>query len=222
VGSIHQAACAAAKELWESTKDHQLVVWLDNWYRRRYGTDPQGDMSLNVSALAVLHITEIPVFPGHLSLRSLVDAVPQRVAALLRAYGRMHAGVAAVNAEPLQPAWLRVPLDVHRTGMRSLQWLPYQLTEYTVSSQADLLQILHDLHELQSHTQRVLPLLVDMDIHYRLMKLVYGQSLVNFDYGHTLSMIPVLYGVCTGPHCPFHMSQLLVHHFAACKCTLLQ
>lgn len=36
----------------------QVVLWLDNWYRPRFTTDPaRQDCSLNVSVLAVLHVT---------------------------------------------------------------------------------------------------------------------------------------------------------------------
>jgi hypothetical protein len=196
VENVRADACHAASQLWDVCCDRQSVVWLDNWYRRRFGTNPDGDdQSLNVSALAILHVPELDPFPGHPSLKELVSGVPAAAAALLRAIVRVQSGVASVNAEPLQPAWVRVPLDVHRTGMRSVPWMPYQLTEFTVSSQGDLLQIVDDLHTLQRHTRHCVPLLVDMDIHYRLQKLMYGRSLATHDYRRTLARVPVLYGV---------------------------
>ena len=100
--------------------DRQVVVWLDNWYRKRFGTDPQTtDMSLNVSVLAVLHVTELPVFPGHPPLCAMVDGVPKLSVSLVEVLRRINHGVAAVNDPPLQREWIRVPLDVQRTGMRS-------------------------------------------------------------------------------------------------------
>ena len=96
----------------------------------------------------------------------------------------------------LTPNMIRVPLDIQRHGMRSLQWRPYVITPETVSSQRDLLSIVHGLRELHRHTRRVVPLLIDMDVHYRLMKLVYGQSFCAWDFGKHLSLTPLLYGVC--------------------------
>ena len=120
--------------------NRQVILWLDNWYRKRFSSDPQhNDMSLNVSVLAVLHITEIPVFPGYVTLQTMVNAVPSVSRALTQALRRVHGGVRTVNEEPLQTEWIRVPLDVQRTNMRSLQWLPCQLTELTAGSQRDLL-----------------------------------------------------------------------------------
>jgi hypothetical protein len=173
-----------------------VIVWLDNWYRKRFGTDPrQSDMSLNVSVLAILRISEIPIFNGHKSLRDVISGISSLTLQLSRAPARLLSGVAKVNAEDLQPEWIRVPLDVHRTGMRSLQWMPYLLTEYTVSCQADLLSILHDLRDLQAHTRRAVPLLVDMDIHYRVMKLMYGVATSEYSLLQNFNLLPFCFGV---------------------------
>jgi hypothetical protein len=191
-------AAEAARTLWASCKDQQVVVWLDNWYRKRFSTDPRNnDMSLNVSVTAVLHISEIPMFQGYKSLRDLVTGIPVLVQQLMKVAARVIGGVQLVVEEDLHPECIRVPLDVHRTGMRSLQWSPYFLTEQSVSSQTDLLNIILELEGLQRQTRRALPLLVDMDIHYRLMKLIYGSSTAAFDMGMKMSQIPVLYGVCS-------------------------
>ena len=69
VENVRADACHAASQLWDVCCDRQSVVWLDNWYRRRFGTNPDGDdQSLNVSALAILHVPELDPFPGHPSL----------------------------------------------------------------------------------------------------------------------------------------------------------
>ena len=213
VPNLHAEACKTASTVWESCRNHQLVVWVDNWYRRRFGTDPlQSDQSLNISALAVLHIPEVPQFGGQLTLADVVSGVDAAASALVASYARVHAGVNLVTTTDLQPDFVRVPLDVHRTGMRSLQWRPYLLTEFSVSSQGDLLHILDELAVLQRHSRRPLPMLVDMDIHYRVCKLMYGQSLSDYDYTRSLSMTPVLYGVCTAvniPRLPCHTQKLL-------------
>ena len=80
--------------------------------------------------------------------------------------------------------------------MRSLQWLPHMMTELGVSSQSDLLSIIMDLSGLQRHSQRCLPLLVDMDPHYRLLKLMYGSTYRELDFRRRMRFTPLLYGVC--------------------------
>jgi hypothetical protein len=189
----------AAASLWSSCDDQQIVVWLDNWYRKRFTTDPRNnDMSLNVSVVAVLHIPEIPMFPGYKSLRDLVTGIPVVLHQLLKVAARINIGVQSVVEEDLDVGFIRVPLDVQRKGMRSLQWTPYFLTEESVSSQKDLVSIILSLDAIQKHTKRALPLLVDMDIHYRLMKLIYGTSTAEFDVGKKMALVPCMYGVCNG------------------------
>ncbi len=115
----------------------------------------------------------------------------------MKVAARVIGGVQLVVEEDLHHEFIRVPLDVHRSGIRSLQWSPCFLTEQSVSSQTDLLNIILELEGLQRQTRRALPLLVDMDIHYRLMKLIYGSSTAAFDMGMKMSQIPLLYGVCS-------------------------
>lgn len=197
--SLKSEASAAMRKLWDSMADVQVVVWLDNWYRRRFGSDPDhNDMSLNVSAMAVLHIPAIPVFPGYLSLERVMRGLPAVVKLLMEAVPRLHGGVAAVTEEDMRREWIRVPLDVQRTNMRSLQWLPYLLTEETVGTQVDLLSILDGLKTVHDQTRRAVPLLVDMDIHYRILKLLYGSGLAAFDYSRYLRLTPIVYGLCLG------------------------
>ena len=197
VPQLREEACAAAGRLWELCDRRQVVVWLDNWYRKRFGTDPiTNDLSLNVSVLAVLHTTALPQFPGQLSAVDVLSGLPAVAQRLLETHTEIRRGVRCVNEEALQPEWIRVPLDIQRTGMRSLQWLPYLLTPLTVSSQIDLVQILDNLEPLRTRSRHCMPLLVDMDIHYRVMKMMYGESLCKWNFRRSLTSTPILYGVC--------------------------
>ena len=58
---------------------------------------------------------------------------------------------------------------------------PFFLTDLTVSASPDLVSIIHGLQEVQQHTQRRLPLLVDENIHYRVLKLVYSISYARYN-----------------------------------------
>ena len=201
VPNLSKASGEAARRVWASCKDKQVVVWLDNWFRKRFGTDPrQHDMCLNVSVLAVLHIDPIAMFPGHVSLNHMVQLIPTLAKQLAQYAARIVSGVALVNDDDLEVSWIRVPLDVHRTGMRSLQWTPFQLTEYSVGAQRELLLILVELEELQKQTRKALPLLVDMDIHYKTMKLMYGASLAEYNVAARFSLTPVLFGIYRWPN----------------------
>ena len=175
------------------------MLWLDNWYRKRFSCDPERtDMSLNVSAIALLHIPSIPVFPGYPALWDIVTSITSIASSASAAAARLHRGLNVILDDDIRPAWIRVPLDIQRMGMRSVQWLPYVLTEESVSSQLDLLNILQGLKAVQDQTRRVVPLLVDMDIHYRILKLIYGSANKEFNFRMKMLLTPVLYGVCHG------------------------
>jgi hypothetical protein len=117
------------------------------------------------------------------------------VRCLIETFPKIRAVVQSVLEVDLQLEDIRVPLDVQRTEMRSLQWLSYMMREQTVSSQHDLQFILFDLKYLRLQTRREVPLLVDMDIHYRIMKLIYGQSVQRWNFAASLVTTPLLYGV---------------------------
>ena len=83
---------------------------------------------------------------------------------------------ALMTGEAVQAAWIHIPLDIARSGVRSLPWRPFVLSELTVSGQEDLVLLVNHIRGLQRHTGHDLVLLSDMTIHYRIAKLIYGES----------------------------------------------
>eukprot|EP00667_Euglena_gracilis_P020534 EG_transcript_22263 len=84
---------------------------------------------------------------------------------------------------------------MQRDAMRSLRWRPFSLTEQTVSSNRDLLQLLETVLQLQARSGRQLPLLVDENIHYRILRLLYSAPALRFRMGEHLANVPLLYGI---------------------------
>ena len=209
-----------AQRLWESCRGVQVIVWVDNWFRKRFGTNPrQSDMCLNVSVVTVLHIPKIPIVPGYMTLGEVVLALPNCAIQLTKVPSRVLQGVSSVLEVDMEPEWIRVPLDIHRQGMRSLQWMPYFLTERTIGSQLDLVHILLEVGDLQEHSKHVLPILLDMDPHYRIMKLLYGSSASRFNVPKLLSMHPLFYGVwqeCRSVHRSGTITACLIY---VCLCS---
>ena len=69
------------------------------------------------------------------------------------------------------------------------------LTENSVGSQVELLRIILDLDALSQHSRRSLPVLVEMDIHYRVLKLMYGLTTQGFCLRERQINFPLLYGI---------------------------
>ena len=121
-------------------RGRQVVLWIDNWCRPRYTTDPQREnASLNVSVMAVLHITRAASFRGHPTLADMFNCMPSVADSLVSQSTKLISGVNIILSEEVTTSDIRVPLDVQRTGMRSLQWRPYMLTDLSVSSQDELI-----------------------------------------------------------------------------------
>ena len=90
---------------------------------------------------------------------------------------------------------IRVPLDVHRSQVRSLQWLPLLLTPSSIGCIPGLLEFLHTAMDFQSHTYFQLPCLVDIKPFYSTMKRVYSRTFVQYDVASKLHNTPLLFGI---------------------------
>lgn len=208
IPSLREDADMAAARLWESFPGRQAILWMDNDYRERWGTDPARlNLSLNITAMCVLFLdmdspgptttrsSRIPDFPGHLTTSRVVWRVRDVAALLVEGLAALHHNVRELNAMALGADTIRVPLDVKRTGIRALPWRPCLLSEYQVSSNEDLVALLGMATKLQERSRVALPLLLDENIHYRVMRLLHSTSHKDVDVGDWLSRVPVLYGI---------------------------
>ena len=98
---------AAAELVWETIRNCDTVLWVDNWYVKRYGTDPiRGNLSLNVTAMAVLplsrvHETRATTFPrylGHLPVGMVIGLLGGRVQHVLDCVGVLQTRMAEILA----------------------------------------------------------------------------------------------------------------------------
>jgi hypothetical protein len=69
------------------------------------------------------------------------------------------------------------------------------LSEYTVSSNDDLLRILDLAGEVQRRSRLTMPLLVDENIHYRILRMLYGRPFITYAVHEHLNSMPLLFGI---------------------------
>jgi hypothetical protein len=207
--TLAERATVAARFIWDYVHRTQCVIWMDNWCWLRWGTDPvHPSYSQNATVMAILRLDvltdrtslptrtlALPTFPGHMDLPYVVRHVENAVALCVSCTTRLLTAVSGINRMDLDPTWIRVPLDLQRTDMRSLQWRPLTLCELNVSATVDLLELLDSVREVQRHTGRQTPLLVDENIHYRVMRMLYSAPFVRMDVHRYLADVPLLYGV---------------------------
>ena len=61
-------------KLWRSIVLRDIVVWVDNWWHAQFRANPvKPNVCRDVTAIAVLHTTPLPLLLGHSSLHDRVD-----------------------------------------------------------------------------------------------------------------------------------------------------
>ena len=188
-----------------------MLVQFDNWYRRRYCSDPvRPDCCLNVTDMSVLHTPAIPMSPGFPTLDDLLQRIPQTAQTIAASFREFPRAVHALRRDPPEAQYVRVPLDVHRGSIRSFQWYPLTLADLVSSSNEDLLHIMEQCLAIQVHTRHVMPLLMDENIFYNFAKFTYSHTYNPFKLSEQYATLPMLYGcwhpykyVCTMIHCKF-------------------
>ena len=81
-------------------------------------------------------------------------------------------------------------LHMHCTGVRSLQWQPYCLSAAVISTQEGLLNTLRDCEVVMEHSASPMLLLMDVDLHYCVLKLVYGEKTQGYATRALLQQMP--------------------------------
>ena len=206
--TLKEAATAASKSIMDAARGAQLVMWMDNLYFQRYGTDPSDAvLSQNVSAMAVLNLDELtglhvatrrvrfPDYDGHPDILDMVQRVDQVVTQLRQADAEMQNRLFRLNMQAIRRKDIRVPFDIQRLGRQRMVWKPWNLAEQQVGNNQDLLMLLLDVVDVQQFTGRVLPLLVDENIHYRVLRLLYSNSLIKWNVAQVLKQVPLIYGI---------------------------
>ena len=92
---------------------------------------------------------------------------------------------------------VRAPLDVRRdkTAVQARVWRLFALSKEKVTCGVGLLNLFQFANDTSQQRNRVLPVLVDENIHYRIRKLLYGAKNQRWNMGAYLRYVPVVYGV---------------------------
>ena len=168
---------------------------MDNFNRLRTGVDPQNpDLSVNTTAVAVLHIPRPPAWPGHLTLSQLAGAMDGVLQSAAESARRLHDLLAYLRSGGLVREQCRAPLDVLRKQVRSLQWRPLMIAPLEPGTLLDLLKVMATLRYLAARSGGPVPLAVDMKIHYYLYHFMYNRAYARWDIATWLRPLPLLYG----------------------------
>ena len=172
---MDEQAAAALKATWSLVLSSCCVLWIDNWYRAQYTTHPdESDRSQNCTAMAVLQLKQGPTYwAGHPAIEDLAARITTVARALQQCERRIPQTLRDMGyADGCVPDTgnVRAPLDVRRDA-RTVQgpvWRPFALSKEKVTGGVGLLNLLQFAKDTAQQTNRVLPLLVDETIHYRI------------------------------------------------------
>ena len=199
---MDEQAAAALKATWTRVLASCCVLWIDNWYRAQYTTDPdESERSPNCTAIAVLQLKQRPTYwAGHPAIEDLAARITTVARAVQQRERRMPQTLRDMGyADGCVPDTgnVRAPLDVRR-DTRTVQeplWRPVALSKEKVTGGVGLLNLLQFAKDTAQQTNRVLPLLVDENIHYRILKFLYGAKNQRWNMCAYLRYVPVVYGV---------------------------
>ena len=202
VNTVDEQVAAAFRTTWALVLASCCVLWIDNWYRAQYTTHPdESDRSQNCTAMAVLQLKHRPTYwAGHPAIEDLaarittaaraVQQLERRITQTLRDMGYADGCIPYAGN-------VRAPLDVRRdtTAVHAPVCRPFALSKEKVRGGVGLLNLLQFAKDTAQQTNTVLPLLADENIHYKILKLLYGTKNQRWNMRAYLRHIPIVYGV---------------------------
>ena len=157
--------------------------------------DPHSpDNTLNVTAVGVLHTTELPQYHGLPGLDAVAQRIPGVVEYLVRCVGLLLQS-STVPDGPILRNWVHAPVDYARNAVVSLNWRPFLLSDLKCGSHVPLLEFVRGPECLQVKTRRTMPFLIDMKIFYALLKMSFAASSAPWHVDQFLLEHPLLYRV---------------------------
>ena len=188
--SMQAAAEESLETTWRSIKNRCTVVWMDNFYKRRFGFNPtMTDSSLNATAFGVLLNTPtLGRWKGYGTLSQVANKKGLFVHSFLKAESALIAFIHTMDTGVQEDA-IRVPLDVPRGKIVGPKWKGLTLEKFTTSSHEDLLKCFSLLQDIQAHTNSVMPLLADENIHYRYLKWMYSPTYAHLAVRESMGQI---------------------------------
>ena len=196
--TMKQKADDQRRVVQDSLQGVHSVVWLDNYFRKRYVSNPMvGYNALNCSVMSILQVSKLTRCPVPPSITTVVTNCATVATQLRNAADQMLEFIEDLfEAGSLHRGDIRVPLDIVRHGVRSLQWTPLQLVEESVGTREGFLHLLHHVHSVWLPQCRTpLPVLVDLNLYYRHMKIMYGLHYRRWAYAEHFRHMPMLFGV---------------------------
>ena len=175
------------------------IVWMDNFNKFRYArnVNEERNRCINGTVMSVLPLANLSShhWTGWSPLSALVQALPGFAALFGKALRKISNEVKTLQQNPLSFEQVRVPCDVRRVGVRNLGWMPWMVYGENVGSTSGMVVSLSRLLAAQRVVGKLMPIIVDVNVYYRLLKLLYHKSLMKVNLRGAMSQHPLLFGL---------------------------
>ena len=178
---------------------HGAMVWMDNFNKFRYArnVNEERNRCINGTVFAILPLTfnDESLWPGWMPLSLLMRKMNDVVPVVLRSQVRISNEVKTLSQRPLPFNRLRVPCDVRRVGARNIGWTPWAVNGANIGSTVGMLESLDEIMAVQRQYQKVTPILVDVNVYYRILKMLYHRDVVPLNLRGACENHPLVFGL---------------------------
>ena len=174
-----------------------FICWLDNYNKFRYSRNPNEDRDrcINASVMAVLPQEDVSrnFWQGWPKVQDLFDQVEVCNRQLRQHHKLFTDRVRRLLDKAITWEQVRVPCDLRRFGVRTLPWNPYALVDADVKSTRGLVAAVKEALRLQRQTLGLCCMLLDVNIFWRVLKMVYTNQYLQCNVrGEMSEVVPVL------------------------------
>lgn len=175
------------------------IMWLDNYnvlhYRRRRDV-AAGHIDATASAVCAALVAPTASWKGHTTLQELLDRVPSVCCELAAMQSQLVSEVQQMLQANLPRQNVRVPCDVVRRGVIPVPWWPYDIVPHRITTGAGLVDALAYAREQREVLgARLLPLLLDVNVYWRTLKLMFSSAYDGLGAARALRRHPLVFGV---------------------------
>jgi hypothetical protein len=148
-------------------------------------------------------------------LSSLMVGIPDFTSFVLQCCSTFTNEVKTIQQVPYTWDMIRVPCDLRRFSVTNMPWKSMSVNCHNIGSTLGLAKSLAEVVKLQQSLGKITPLLVDVNVYYRIQKLLYIDSYLPLNVRGALRQQPLVFGLWHGyAHCVKRTFMLFCHWWA--------
>ena len=179
--------------------NHGAIIWMDNFNKFRYArnVNEERDQCINGTVFAIIPLKDNmeDTWPGWQPLSVLMKKMEDVKHMILRSSAGFSNEVKTLKQNPLSFDQVRVPCDVRRLGASNFGWTPWSVNGENIGSTLGMLSSLGYAMDLQMKTGKVMPIVVDVNVYYRIVKMLYHKDLISVNIRGAFREHPLVFGL---------------------------